>query len=189
MATVDNRHWPKVALVVLLAIAAVWLVSSGTYRELQPEMLRQRLLAWGAWGPAAYLVMFTTLQPLGPSGHLFVLGAALVWPPWTAFGLALAGAVAGQLAGFLFYRYAAHDWAQARIPERLRRYERAIVERPFRSVLLFRLATFTWPLAPAILGASSVRLPPMLLATVVGLAPGVALDVWLGAGLLSWLLS
>jgi uncharacterized membrane protein YdjX (TVP38/TMEM64 family) len=164
----------------------VWLFASGTYAELSIESMRRRLLEAGTWGMLAFLFV-SLLQPLGVSGHLTVIAASLVWPPGLAFGLCLLGASCGQFAWFFVYRYLAHEWAQRLIPDRLRRFERALLERPFRAVVTFRILSFTWPLAPALLGVSRVRVRPMLAGTVVGLAPTVAIDVWLGELLLRWL--
>jgi uncharacterized membrane protein YdjX (TVP38/TMEM64 family) len=183
---VPARLWPKI-LIGLCALGLVaWLFASGNYAEISIEGIRRRLLEAGGWGMLAFLLA-SLLQPLGVSGHLTVLAASLVWPPGTAFALCLLGASCGQFAWFFAYRYLAHEWAQRHIPARLRRYERVLIERPFAAVVLFRILSFTWPLAPAILGVSRVRVQPMLLGTVVGLAPTVAFDVWLGELLLRWL--
>lgn len=106
-----------------------------------------------------------------------------------AFLLSLVAATLGQTLYFWFYRYLAHEWAAARIPKRLRPYQRALIERPLRTVAILRLLTFTWPLAPIILGASGVRTAPMVLGTCLGLLPLTAVDVWLGAGVVEWLLA
>ena len=182
-----GRHWPKILLLVALAAVVAWLFGSGAWRAVRPEALRDVLRGWGVWGPLAFVALFTFVQPLGLPGHVFIIGAALLWEAPAAFALALVGATLAQTAAFYFYRYVAHDWAQARIPERLRRWERALVDRPLRTVLLLRLVTFTWPLAPPLLAASRIRAAPMIAATVVGLVPGTALDIWVGAGVVRWL--
>ena len=174
----NRRHWPKIALALVVVAAAIWLVASGAYRDIEPDRLRTELLALGVWGPVAFLLVFALLQPLGLSGHLLILGGALVWPAPFAFALGLVGATIGQSTGFLFFRYIAHDWAQRRMPERLARYQQALASTPLRTVLILRLLTFTWPPAAALLGVSGIRFGPMLAMTLVGLAPGVALDVW-----------
>jgi uncharacterized membrane protein YdjX (TVP38/TMEM64 family) len=168
--------------------AAVWLIASGTFADLDAQALRLRLRDAGAWGGLLFVLLFTLVQPLGLSGHLLVIGASLVWSPFLSFGISLLAATSGQTAWFFLYRYLAREWAQSRIPARLVRYERALVERPLRTVAVFRLLSFTWPLAPAILGVSRVRVGPMLAGTLLGLAPTIALDVWLGALLLRWIL-
>ena len=155
--------------------------------EIDPERLRGELLALGVWGPVAFLAVFAFVQPLGLSGNLLILGGALVWPaPW-AFALGLVGATAGQSMGFLFFRYMARDWAQGRMPKRLARYEQALSSTPLRTVFILRLITFTWPPTAALLGVSGIRFVPMLAMTVIGLVPGVALDVWVGAGVIEWI--
>jgi uncharacterized membrane protein YdjX (TVP38/TMEM64 family) len=135
----------------------------------------------------AAFFLLSLLQPLGVSGHVCVIAASMVWTPFSAFGLCLLGAACGQFLWFFIYRYLARDWAQRHIPARFLRYEQALLERPFRTVVIFRILTFTWPLAPAILGVSRVLPRPVLTGTVVGLVPTVAFDVWLGEVLLRWL--
>lgn len=187
MHIVNARHWPKIVLALIAVAAIIWLIASGAYRDIEPERMRGELLALGVWGPVAFLAVFAFVQPLGLSGNLLILGGALVWPaPW-AFALGLVGATAGQSTGFLFFRYIAHDWAQGRMPKRLARYERALSSTPLRTVLILRLITFTWPPAAALLGVSGIRFFPMLAMTVIGLVPGVALDVWVGAGVIEWI--
>jgi uncharacterized membrane protein YdjX (TVP38/TMEM64 family) len=182
-----TRRLLRVLLLVLVTGAVIWLFASGNYRALHAERIRDELRALGALGPLVFLLLFALIQPLGPSGHLFVLGGSLVWPPVWAFVLGLSGAVLSQLAAFFFYRYVLHDWAQARIPERFKRFEHRLVEKPFRTVLVLRLLTFTWQLVPMALGVSRVRFMPMLLGTVLGLVPLVAFDVWIGESVSAWL--
>lgn len=178
----------KRLLLAFVVLAAGTLIVSGGYQQLEPERFKALVRGSGGAGPVLFLLAFGVLQPLGPSGHLFVLAASLVWSAPLAFGLSLLGATLGQLNAYLFYRYVAHDWAQSRIPGRLAPYGERLRTQPFRMVLILRLLTFTWPLAPAALGISGVPVLPMLAATVLGLAPTVALDVWLGANFLAQLL-
>jgi uncharacterized membrane protein YdjX (TVP38/TMEM64 family) len=164
-----------------------WLFLSGSYRHLHAEAMRDALLSLGPFGPLAFVLAFMLVQPLGPSGHLFVLAASVVWAGPQAFVLSLLGGVLGQSAFFLVYRYALYDWARARIPARLHRFDRTLEERPFRSVLVMRLLTFTWPVMPAVLAVSKVRFWPMSLATALGLVPMIAFDVWVGERLSTYL--
>jgi len=178
----------RLFLLGLVGAIAVVLIATGAYEQLEPERLRALLRESGAMGPVLFVLAFTFLQPLGPSGHLFVVAAALLWSgPW-AFVLSLLGASSAQLFATLFYRYVAYDWAQRHIPQRLAPYREQLLRRPFRTVLVIRLLTFTWPVVPGLLGVSGVRIAPMLTATLLGLAPMIAVDVWLGARVLTRLL-
>ena len=180
----DARHWPKIILALALLAAVAWLFASGQHQRLHPEHLRDVLRGAGALGMVLFVAVFALVQPLGPSGHLFVLAAGLVWPPYQAFALSLLGALLAHGLAFLFYRYVAQEWAQKRVPRRLQRYEAALAERPFRGVLVLRLLCFTWPLLPLVFGVSRVGFWPMISATALGISPMIAVDVWLGGSLL-----
>ncbi len=170
-----------------MLMAAVWLVSASRNGEFDAEALRDRLRDAGSLSSVLFVLLFACVQPLGLPGHLFAIGSSLIWPPFPALALSLLGAVLGQALWFLIYRYLAYDWAQARLPRWLRRFEQALSEKPLRNVVLLRLLLFTSPLSPAILGVSRVRFAPMVFATTLGLLPTLAFDVWLGVRLVNWL--
>lgn len=175
----DARHWPKVVLGIAAVSAVVWLFASGQHERVDVQFVRDALRGAGATGMGLFVLSFMVVQPLGISGHLWVLAAALVWPPLVAIGLSLAGAVLGQAAAFLFYRYVAQEWAQKRVPARLSRFEERLSTQPFRSAVAIRLLSFTWPIVPLMLGVSRMPFWPMLAGTVLGLTPTIVLDVWL----------
>lgn len=179
----------KLVLAVLGIGAIVWFFASGAYRALDAHRVHREILALHGLGPVVFVLAFALLQPFGPSGHIFTVAASLVWTPPVAFALGLAGAVGSQITSFLFYRHVAGDFARKRIPQRLLAYEQRLVDAPFRYVVLLRVFLFTWPLVSMLLGSSRVRFAPMVAATLVGLAPGVAIDVWLGGAALRWLAS
>ena len=137
--------------------------------------------------PLAFILVFAVIQPLGPSGHIFVIAASLLWPPPVAVGFAMLGALSAQTTGFYFYRYLAADFARARIPARLHKYEKVLVEKPFRTVLVLRLLTFTAPFVTMLLGVSRVRYVPMMTATVIGIFPNLVFDVYIGGKVVEWL--
>lgn len=179
----------RILLLLLGAAGVVAFFASGAYEHLDARRVHGHILGLGPFGPAVYLLAFAVLQPLGPSGHIFTIAASMVWEPPVAFLLGLAGAVLSQVTSFLFYRYVAAEFARRHLPDRLLAYEQKLVERPVRTVLLLRIFLFTWPLVSMLLGVSRLRFLPMVGATALGLAPGVALDVWLGGAVMNWLAS
>jgi uncharacterized membrane protein YdjX (TVP38/TMEM64 family) len=178
-AAVRTERAVKALLALSLAAVVAWFFASGVYRSVRAETLSAQIGALHALGPIVFVLAFALVQPIGPSGHIFILCASLVWPPHIAFALSLLGAVASQVVGFLFYRYVAADFARSKLPERLKAYEDRLVSRPFRTVLVLRLVTFTWPLMSMLLGVSRIRFAPMLAATALGLVPGVFFDIYL----------
>ena len=111
----------RVVLPLLFIGAAVALWQSGALQDLSVDGVRARIAAAGAWGPVLYLLLFALLQPFGLSGHVFVLTAALVWPPQLALPLAWLGSMLAASVAFATSRYLARDFVQSRVPPRLRR--------------------------------------------------------------------
>lgn len=165
--------------------AALGLYLSGAFED--PEGTVELIRAAGAWGAIAYVAAFALLQPLGISGHVFGLAAAVIWGGPEGFALALVGAVGSACVSFGYARYVAYDWVQARIPARVRKYEAWVVERGLLGVVVYRLLTFTMHPAQLLMGTLRVRFGTMVLGTTLGFAPAVAIDVFLGGELWSWL--
>lgn len=171
---------------VLAVALAVALWASGAFDD--PEATVQLVRDAGAWGVVAYLVAFTVLQPFGISGHAFTLAAAVVWGGAVGFALAMIGALGAASVGFVFARYVAFEWVQARIPARLRRYESWLVDRGLVGVILFRTFTFTAPPAQLLVGTLRIPYSTMIVGTAIGLVPGIAIDIFLGGAVWEWLM-
>lgn len=172
---------------VLVLAAAIALYLSGALED--PRGTVELVRAAGAWGAIAYLAAFAVLQPLGVSGHVFVLAAAAIWDAPQAFALSLLGAVGAACVSFAFARYVAYEWVQARIPARARKYEDWVTERGLLGVIVYRTLTFTMHPAQLLMGTLRVRFGTMLVGTVIGFIPAIAIDVLLGGELWRWLVS
>lgn len=182
-----TRRYLKILLGLAIVGAIVWFFASGTYHSVQIERVSREIRAFGTLAPIAFVLGYTLIQPLGPSGHIFVLAASLVWEPPLAFGLSLAGAVGSQLVMFVFFRYVAGDWARQRLPARILRWEGHLVARPFRTAFAIRALTFGWHLSAMVIGVSRVPFWPMLGGTVLGLMVPVGFDVFALDTVRGWL--
>lgn len=180
-----RRALPKLVLLGLVLGVAGGLYASGV--ELDLDAIVARVEAAGVWGPLVFLAATATIPPAGLSMHPFLLTAGMVWDPVPAVLIAWTGTMASALSGFGFARYVARDWVQARAPERFRRYDAALAERGFRTVLLVRLVFFTTPWLQLIMGASRVRFRDYIAATAIGNLPTTVLVVVLGEQIARWL--
>lgn len=163
---------------------------------------RATLVGLGAWGYLAFIAAYAVFQPFGVPGTVFVWVAPLVWPWPVAFALSMTGTMAASVVGFSFARFVARDWIAPRIPERFRRYDEALEQRGFRTVVLLRFIFWMPPLLHAFFGVSKVPfwthfwgslvgyLVPLFLVSFFGerlfeMAKRVPLPVWvaIGAGL------
>ena len=171
----------------LLAGAAIVLLLAALFLPLREwaavglarsaELGAWRALVLGvAWLPAAVLLVPGTILTLG-TGFLLGLG----------WGIAVvsAGSTLGATAAFLVGRRLGRDWVRQRVGEHeiVRGIDGAIAKEGFKVVLLLRLS----PLVPYnalnyALSLTGVRLRDYFLGSWLGMLPGTALYVGLGAG-------
>ncbi len=172
------------AALIALALAA-WRLE--LQRFLEPEALRSLIEAAGLWGPVLFVALFSVLEAMGVPGAVFMLAGVAIWEPGTAFLLNWMGGVGAGIVGFWFARTLGREWVAARLPERVRRFERRVERRGFQTVVVFRLVFFLFPPAHWALGLSPVAFGPFVLGTAVGLAPGIAAWSFGGGAAVEWL--
>lgn len=186
----------------MLVVVAILVVAQqlGVFRQFaDPAGMKRALLEMGPWGHVAYVAAYATLQPFGFPATVFYVSAPLIWPWPVAFGLSITGAMAASLVGFVFARFVARDWVAARIPERFRRYDHALVRRAFLTVFLLRSAFWMSSWLHAFFGVSRVPfwthfwgsllayVVPLLLLSIFGerlfdMARAAPRELWIGVG-------
>ena len=178
--------WCRWGCVFLLAAAAWWgLRALGvTWVDLNPRHVRTRVLAFGAWAPAIYLLVFG--QPVVPlPASILLIAAGLAFGPVWGAALALLGALTRAYAQFGLARWVIGDRLARRLKGRLAAFSHAIVEHGFHAVLLVRLVPgVPFDMQNYGFGLSRVRFGPYALATLLGLLPGVVAFAILGDSLI-----
>jgi len=168
----------------LVASVALVLWASGGWDLLtNQEALRVAVEDSGVWAPLVYLALcgaaFATFLLSGP-----VWVSPFLWDWPIAFAYSYAACVLASITTYALARAFGHDWVQARVPPGLRSYEARLENRPLVTVLLLRLLLWANPLVDMLLAVSQVPLRSYLTATLLGLLPTTAFQVWLGvAGL------
>lgn len=173
-----RRTWLRLALVAAVAAALCVLWWTGALADLaEPERARAALAGSGWLGPLVFCIAFACLQPFGVPGAAFMIPASLVWAPAVAIALVVAGATGAGVVAFALARWIGPETLIARLPAPVRwRTERAR-ERPFRTALVVRLLLFLFPPAHWALGASGMRLAPLVLGSALGFLPAATLWV------------
>jgi len=138
----------------------------------------------GVWGgvvfAAAYIVATVGLAPGAP----FTIAAGLVFGLGWGFPVVMVGATLGAALAFLAARYLVRDRIKGMIEKRpkIQAVDKAVTEDGWKVVLLLRLS----PLVPFNLqnyffGITQIKFWHYVLATFVGIIPGVMLYLYLGA--------
>jgi len=166
--------------VTLAVLAGLLLIA----RQLPVERLRDGLASLGAWGPLALAGVYLVAPVLMiPGSALTLLAGALFGVPVGLLAV-LPAATAGATLAFLLGRSVLRERVARRVAAhpRLSALDEAVAGQGFRIVLLLRLS----PLVPFnllnyALGLTRVRLRDYVPASLVGMAPGALMYVYLGA--------
>lgn len=182
--TVRSSRSMKLVLVglVLSMLAAAWYF--GVFvRVSEPRELARALVDMGAWGYLAFIAAYTALQPFGVPGSIFIVAAPLIWPWHTAFALSMFGTMSASVVGFAFARFIARDWVSARIPARIRRYNDALEQRAFQTVVILRLIFWMPQALHSFFGVSKVGFWTHFWGSLLGYVPPLLVVSYLGASL------
>lgn len=176
----------RILLIGGFVVVAIGAYLSGFYENLGLDAIRDFVRDAGWWGPplfvAAFLIQGMALAPAFP----FLLAAALIWPPWEAFALNMAGCMASCLIGFAYTRTLGRDVVEKRLPASMRRFEKRIEERELVTVIVMRAMFFLGPYAHWALGLSPVRWPAYLLGSAIGCVPWVIGFTFFGSVVMAW---
>lgn len=147
------------------------------------EELQSLLDGLGPVAIPAFIALYVaaSLLPVGPSALLTIVGGALL-----GFGVALASvlvaAVTGAVVAFLISRSLGRAAVQGVSNERVRALDARVGEHAFAAVLLARLVPLVpFTTANYAFGLTSVPLASYALATAIGIVPGTAIYVAVGA--------
>jgi uncharacterized membrane protein YdjX (TVP38/TMEM64 family) len=162
---------------LLLVVAAVAFVASGRADEFATaEHIGTLLERAGPLGPILFIALIVALFPvflIGPP----VWGSLALWPAPLAILYSSVGCFAASVLFYALARRLGQEWAQPRIPDRVRSYEERLLEHPFRTIVLMRLLIWANPAVDLLIGVSRVRPRDYLLATAVGLVPATAAQI------------
>jgi uncharacterized membrane protein YdjX (TVP38/TMEM64 family) len=150
--------------------------------------LLQQVLDWiresGMWGPVIYIGLYVLACVCLVPGSVLTLGAGAIFGVlWGCLYTSVA-ATLGATAAFLVGRYLARDWVTGKLERHpaFATIDRAVAQDGWKIVGLTRLS----PLLPFNLlnygfGLTRVSLRDYVLATWVGITPGMTLYVYLGS--------
>ena len=181
------RRLLKLLAGLSLLVGFALLSRSGLLEGFSLDALQSWVAGAGMVGPVLYVALFTALQPLGLSAHVFLVAAGLLWPTPVGLPLGMVGLLGGCSASFWGARLLGREAVQERIPASLERHESALAARGFRTVVGLRLALFTFFPLSMLMGVSKVSWRDYLLGTALGCAPVAVVDVVLAQQVAAWL--
>lgn len=171
-------------VVIAVAVAALLLLAYLLDARAWLASALEWIRGLGPWGPVAFCVLYVVACVLLLPGSVLSLGAGVVFGLATGIVVVSVSATLGATAAFLVGRYLARDWVERTIAAapRFQAIDAAVAREGWKIVGLLRLS----PVVPFNLlnyafGVTRVRLRDYVLASWVGMLPGVVLYVYLGS--------
>jgi uncharacterized membrane protein YdjX (TVP38/TMEM64 family) len=181
-AAPSRSRWRIVVWVV--AVAVVVAVS----RVFDMPSLLQAALAWirglGPWGPAIFVLLYVAATVLLLPAVVLTLGAGAVFGVAQGFLMVSVGATLGATAAALIGRYLARDWVARRLANspKLSAIDEAVAREGWKIVFMTRLSpAFPFVGLNYAFGLTRVSLPQYVLASWIGMMPGIALYAYIGS--------
>lgn len=174
-----------VFLVVALAIVSVSgiLVARLTNTDISPAALRAALLQLGVFAPLALIVMLAAVLvvPAIPAS-IFQIGAGLAFGSWLGLACVLIADGIGASVGFALARYLGKSMLTRYLPSETQSQLTELTARiSWRGMILLRLLPGpAYPLVSFASGYSSISYPRYIVASFIGVFPGLALLVLAG---------
>jgi uncharacterized membrane protein YdjX (TVP38/TMEM64 family) len=184
-----SRALKGIALVIFIGLAAgfLWVLQVNNLTSV--ESVTQALEEYRQYAFGIYVLMYIAVTLFFLPGTPFSLaGGALFGSVGGFFGIMI-GATIGATCAFLVARYFFREWAATLIEKRLpkiKEYDDAIAKSGFQTVLLLRLVPiFPFNGLNFALGVTKISLSQYVLATFLGIIPGVAVLSFLGGAIAS----
>lgn len=176
---ISRRRLVTVSATIVILVAVALLVPMPTAIQ-----LRDWASSVGPWFPLAFLAAHTVATVFPFPRTAFTLAAGLLFGPALGIPLAVTAATVSALLALLLVRAVGLQLNRLVRHPRVRSLDARLGERGWPTVLSMRLIpAVPFSVLNYAAGASSVRVVPYTLATLVGLLPGTAAVVILGDAL------
>lgn len=166
-----KKGWMRALLLAAFVVLVFYLFRfTGLKQYVTTRALGDFLRRAGWWAPAAYMSIYTIGTTLFLPAVVLTGVGAVVFGAYWGFVYAWAGAMGGAALSFFIGRTLGRDFIASRIGEKLRKYDAAIEQSGFKTVLFVRLVYS--PFAPASygMGLTRVRFSEYMLGTGLGIS-------------------
>jgi len=190
----DRRVWARaiavlVLLGVIIAMRKHFHLSEYFSRENVSSTL-EGIKAWvagfGFWGPAVFTLLCAATTIIHCPVVIVVFVAVTLFGPFWGFIVSMLVLALGASLVHGVAHWLGRPLVEKLFGKRMRDMEARITQRELLNVTMLRLVLFMNPLLNWALGISGVRYRNVLLGTMIGVAPGILVLVWLSGELLNF---
>jgi uncharacterized membrane protein YdjX (TVP38/TMEM64 family) len=179
-----GRSWVKIILVLLIFSALAY--TTHFHFEIRPQLIRDYILSFGLWGPVAFFFLYTIGPFIFLPTSVLSLGAGLAFGIWPGALYIVFGATGAASTGYIMARYFGSSVVKIEQFAWSEKIFNQMDKRGFLYVFVLRLIPIvSFDLLSFLSGFAKVKFKYYLLATVLGMLPGVFAYSFLGASIAS----
>jgi len=170
---IQKKALLKAAALAAFVLAAIAVARFTPVREyLTADALGRLLASAGVWAPVAYMVVYAVGVCLFLPGTLLTGLGGVIFGPYYGFFYVWIGAMLGAGAAFFIGRTLGREFASSLIGNRLKKYDDAIEQNGFATVLYLRLVYFPFTPMNFGMGLTKVRFRDYFFGTGLGIIVG-----------------
>lgn len=174
------RRAVQILALAALLVGVAW--ATGLLGELtDPELIRRRVVAAGAWGPFLFILLAVASFAVFMLAPVIWVAGAL-WSLPEAFSYSWIAAMIGSVGTYVITRQLGRSWARERIPASIRLWEERLEARPFATVMALRLLLWANPLVDMLVAVTGIPVRIYLIGTTIGMLVPTVFHVLVGAG-------
>lgn len=174
--------WARLALLGAMIVAAVVIATASDGASLAG--VRATIDDLGMAAPFVYVLLYAVVTVLLLPGTPFTVAAGLLFGPILGSVTALVGATLGATLSFLVGRLIGRSAVEQLAGRRVQAIDDVLSSRGFVAVLMVRLIPlFPFNVVNLVSGVTALKLRDYVLATAIGIVPGVALLAALGGSI------
>lgn len=169
-----NEKLKKLLFIALFGTIIALITKSGILENTSATAIRDLLMTYGDLAPIIYIILFTFVPLTLFPDSVLAIAAGLLFGFVKGCLYTMIGAAFGATLAFFISRYLGRDWIESKFSKEESKFTKGISDKGFVVVLALRLI----PLLPFdvvsyLSGLSSIRYKDYMLATMVGIIPGV----------------
>lgn len=168
---------------IIAAVVSIKL--SGLDRHLDQERLRTWISSYGAWGPIAYIILYSIAPSLMFPGVPITVAGGILFGPVGGTIYTSIGATIGASIAFLISRYLGRDWVEAMLKDRWKELDAKVERQGWKVVAFTRLIPlFPFNMLNYAFGLTRIRFSHYFFASFIFMLPGVVAYILFSSSLL-----
>ncbi|WP_147803285.1 TVP38/TMEM64 family protein [Alkalicoccus halolimnae] len=180
----NKRLWIKIILSLLIFGTVAYITHS--YYDISPQAIREFILSFGWWGPVVFFFIYTIGPLVFLPTSVLSLGAGLAFGVWPGVLYIMLGASGAAVTGYIMARFFGSSVIKIDQYAWSEKVFKQMDKRGFMYVFVLRLIpVVSFDLLSFLAGFAKVKFNYYMIATVIGIIPGVFAYGFLGASIAS----